>query len=113
MKDSFAVFAVAVVLLGAFALYGCVQQKTLESCNALAAGNDKNQCFRTVAKAKNDTSICANIDDAILKDYWCYREIAYDAKNPSLCELIIDDNVAKDSCYGILNGSKRFERGVQ
>jgi len=113
MKDSFAVFAVAVVLLGAFALYGCVQQKTLDSCNALAAGNDKNQCFRAVAKAQNDTSICANIDDAVLKDYWCYREIAYDTKNPSLCELITDDKDAKDSCYGILNGSKRFERGVQ
>ena len=107
MKYALSVF----ILLGAFILFGCIQKQTIETCSALPAGNDKNQCFRAIAKAQNDTSICANIDDAVLKNYWCYREIAYDTKNPSLCALI-DDKDAKDSCYGILNGSRRFERGV-
>lgn len=99
------------VVIGAFALLGCIQLKTEETCKAMAAGNDRDQCFRAVAKAQNDTANCANINDVILKNYWCYREIAYDTKNPSLCELITDKN-AKDSCYGIINGSIRFERGV-
>ena len=109
MKYSFALLVLALAI--GFALFGCVQTKTVETCSAMPVGNDKNQCFRAVAKAQNDTSICASIDDAVLKNYWCYREIAYDTKNPSLCNLI-DDNDAKESCYGILNGSRRFERGV-
>ena len=105
------IFVISAILVFAFLLYGCVQVKTLDSCNAMTAGNEKNQCFRVVAKAQNDTSICANIDDAVLKNYWCYREIAYDTKNPTICGTITDKD-AKDSCYGILNGSRRFERGV-
>jgi hypothetical protein len=105
-------FLAVLVVFGALMLFGCIQKQTVEICSAMPAGNDKNQCFRAVAKAQNDTSICASIDDDVLKNYWCYREIAYDTKNPSLCELITDKD-AKDSCYGILNGSRRFERGVR
>ena len=109
MKYSFALLVLALAI--GFALFGCVQKKTVETCSAMPAGNDKNECFRSVAKAQNDTSICVNIDDIVLKNYWCYREIAYDTNNTSLCALI-DDTDAKESCYGILNGSRRFERGV-
>ena len=100
-----------ILVLGAFALLGCVKQ-TAEACGAMAAGNDRNQCFRAVAKAQNDTSLCASIDDAVLKNYWCYREIAYDTRDASLCEKI-SDNTAKTSCYAVLNGSQKFERGVR
>ena len=111
MKKSNICILFGLMMLAGIALFGCVQKQTLDSCNGISVGNDRNQCFRSVAKAQNDTAVCANIDDVVLKNYWCYREIAYDTKNPALCELITDDT-AKDSCYGILNGSRRFERGV-
>ena len=111
MKRAYINILAVLLTFGGILLYGCIQKQTLESCNAMPTGNDKDQCFRAVAKAQNDTSVCANIDDIVLKNYWCYREIAYDTKNPALCELITDKD-AKNSCYGILNGSRRFERGV-
>ncbi|MEM2974413.1 MAG: hypothetical protein QW112_02200 [Candidatus Micrarchaeia archaeon] len=102
----------AILLFGVFMLSGCLQQKTIDLCVAMPPSNDRNLCFRDVAKAQNDTSICARIDDEVLRDYWCYREIAFDTKNSSICEKITNVD-AKESCYAVLNGSQRFERGVR
>lgn len=61
------------------------------------AGWEKNFCYREVAKAKNDSSICGKIDFDFDRD-WCYREVATITQDSALCEKI-QDNSDKGTCY--------------
>lgn len=104
-------FAVFMLCLAAFVLLGCTQQRSLEVCEKKPVEyGQRDQCFRYLAKDTNDTKYCGYINDSILRDYWCYREIAYCMKNSALCEQI-EDQDAKASCYAVVSGTKRFEGG--
>ena len=111
-KLSLSSFLIIFIIFIALTVPGCIQnQKTVKICEErpLEYGQ-RDQCFRQLALETKNTSVCALISDEILRNYWCYREIAYDTKNNSTCELI-DDTDAKQSCYDVLSGKQKLERG--
>lgn len=104
-------FALSVLCLAAILMFGCTQQLTVEACEKKTVEyGQRDQCFRCLAKATNDTQYCGRIDDSILRDYWCYREIAYCTRNNALCGSISDAD-ARQSCYDVVAGTRKFEGG--
>lgn len=107
----FALIILLALCIGSILLFGCTQKRSIEACEKKPVEyGQRDQCFRYLAKETNDTQYCSHVNDTVLRDYWCYREIAYCTKNKVLCDLISDSN-ARTSCYGVVAGTTKFEGG--
>ena len=104
-----------IILLSFFTLVlvGCLGSPwTFERCESSPTKyGQRDICFRMLAKETGNVSYCAYISDEILRDYWCYREIAYDKNKIEYCDLIEDED-ARQSCYNVIEGKEKLERGV-
>jgi len=60
---------------------------------------DWETCFIEVAKSNGDSLLCEEIPRNNTRDY-CYRGIAYNSNDSSICEKIIgEDEYARDGCF--------------
>ena len=77
-------------------MYLASDKQDLSICDQIQAQNNKTFCYKDVAVAAKDVSICDKI-----REGWgfCYTAVARATKDPSLCEKIQEDQESKDICY--------------
>lgn len=76
--------------------FGC-EKTNMDDCNS-KAGSERNKCFRDLAIEKKDSSLCENAGE--LKGV-CYRHIAiFITKDATLCDKIPDGSIgaSKEEC---------------
>jgi hypothetical protein len=72
-------------------------------CGNISYTHLREGCYRRIAAALGNTSVCDFITTDEVTNQYCYMEIIIPTKNPELCEKI-NSSDQKDGCYkGIAN----------
>ncbi len=79
---------------------------------------DENRCYLDLAERKQDVHICDNIKNPSVAvespegfRVRCYQDVAYAAKDPSVCEIVPGGLSERDDCYARLSLCDKISSG--